>query len=248
MHKHLWSSHLHPICECSYCSLQTKHLDFSLYNGKDIKHRLDPKWCGWVKPPGGGSHTQCQHISFYESLIKALFYGSLGQLWQGKRNVFWWSLHFLHLKSLLHFPTDPVCVSVYLFFYINCPLLNYTISISSRLQPLSLRHSFLHQSPWPIFHLFLWGTFLSDIDWIYSSAAVNLWKWEVTLWRARIIAGIMMAACVKVDDKMLLWRLCGLQKQIAVLLVFFKQLYFCLFPHSQDTASDHHTTGICHHL
>lgn len=35
--------------------------------------------------------------------------------------------------------------------------------------------------PRPTFHLFLWGAFLSDIDWIYLSAAVKLWKWVVSL-------------------------------------------------------------------
>lgn len=49
--------------------------------------RADHKNSDWAinrvagsNPPGAGGHTHCQHISFYESVIKALFYGSLGQL------------------------------------------------------------------------------------------------------------------------------------------------------------------------
>lgn len=38
-----------------------------------------------------------------------------------------------------------------------------------------------HYVPRPTFHLFLWGVFLSDIDWMYLSAAVKLWKWVVSL-------------------------------------------------------------------
>lgn len=53
----------------------------SIYRKAEHKN---PNWAinrgAGSSPPGGGGHTQCQHISFYESVIKALFYGSLGQL------------------------------------------------------------------------------------------------------------------------------------------------------------------------
>lgn len=66
---------------------------------------------------------------------------------------------FSSFKIPPSFPNGPrLCRRVSLF-YINCLLLNCAISISSRLQPLSLWHSFLHQSPRPTFHLFLWGSF-----------------------------------------------------------------------------------------
>lgn len=41
--------------------------------------------------------------------------------------------------------------------------------------------SYSHYFPRPTFHLFLWGVFLSHIDWMYLSAAVKLWKWVVSL-------------------------------------------------------------------
>lgn len=81
--QHSSSTRFHT-CECSYCSSQTKKKKSKF---QTIYRRADHKNSDWAinrvagsNPPGAGGHTHCQHISFYESVIKALFYGSLGQL------------------------------------------------------------------------------------------------------------------------------------------------------------------------
>ena len=99
---------------------------------------------------------------------------------------------FSLLKSLLHFPTESFPPSAYLsvshgalcrisLFTWTLPLtLCYINFLSS--QPIFSACSLAsHSFARPTFHLFLWGVFLSDIDWIYLSAAVTLWKWVVSL-------------------------------------------------------------------
>lgn len=104
-------------------------------------------------------------------------------------NLLWWSLLFFPFwnpcfisPQTLSLPL-PVSVSrgerraVYLF-YMNSPsyimLYQFPLISTHFLCPLSYSHSF----PRPTLHLFL---FSSDVNWIYLSAAVKLWKWGVSL-------------------------------------------------------------------
>lgn len=136
------------------------------------------------------SHSKSQHAGFYESGIEAVLYGYYQQQWQGKKNLFWWSLLFSFEipASFPHrlFPFLSVSPShrehcaIYLL-YMNSPsyimLYQFSLIPTHFLCPLSYSQAF----PRPTFHLFLWGVFLSDIDWVYLSAAVKLWKWVVSL-------------------------------------------------------------------
>ena len=84
---------------------------------------------------------------------------------------------FPSLRLSLGLTRSPV---PYISFYMRSPsymmLYQFPLISSHFLCLLPSSHSF----PQPTFHPLLWGVFfLSDIDWIYSPAAAQLWKWVI---------------------------------------------------------------------